>query len=265
MTLTTMQMYRSGCKLWLLLCFCQIGARTYAQDSRIYAVVVGIADYLHNNPVSGLKDLNFCDDDARAMHQFLSRTNAHVVLLTDAQATKRNILQAMTRVFGMASEKDKLLFFFSGHGSPQGFIPHDFNSNNFLFHSEIKALFKQSKARLRVCIADACHAGSIKQRTTHSRAPGDNQKTLKSSPEVVVIMSSRSEEVSQEDPQLQRGVFTYFLLKALSGRADANNDRKISITELFNYLSNQVAIYTNQEQHPIIFGRFDKNMIIVNY
>ena len=50
--------------------------------------------------------------------------------------------------------------YFSGHGSPGRFIPHD-HSQNFISHKEIKDLFLLSKARYKICIADACFSGSI--------------------------------------------------------------------------------------------------------
>ena len=121
-------------------------------------------------------------------------------------------------------------------------------------------MFKQSKAGLKVCIADACYSGSIK-----FKAANKETKALENNSEVVIIMSSRANEMSQEQPSLGKGVFTYCLLMAFQGNADVNQDRKISLLELFNYLSQQVSQKTKQKQHPIMFGKFNKDMAFVSY
>ena len=53
---------------------------------------------------------------------------------------------------------------------------------------------------------------------------------------VALLMSSKSEELSLEDQGLRQGVFTYYVLQGLKGRADANNDYLITIKELYNYV-----------------------------
>lgn len=243
----------------LLLLFC-LAARP-AQSQRLYAVLAGVADYQYDTLFNDLTDLRFSDDDALAMYHLLKENPGEVVLLTDTLATKSNILATARRVFEKAGKNDRILFFFSGHGVPGAFLPADFSGDNFLLHSEIKEAFRLSQAQVRVCIADACYAGSIRRKSTPSAAapPASADK----GPDVVIIMSSRAEETSQEYVRLQRGVFTHFLLEALHGKADVDQDRQITITELFNYLSTEVSTFTRQQQHPIVFGRFDKNMVFM--
>jgi uncharacterized caspase-like protein len=226
-------------------------------EAKIYAVVVGVSDYQYDAVIN---DLRYSDDDAFAMAAYLTGASHEVVRLTDGQATKANILRTAAALFAKATSQDVILFFFSGHGAEGVFIPHDFDGKTALLHSEVKALFKQSKAGLKVCIADACHSGSIKLKI------GTREPTaLQSNADVVIMMSSRANEVSQEQPRLGKGVFTHFLLMAFQGNADVNRDRKITLLELFNYLSRQVSQQTNQKQHPIMFGRFNKEMAFVSY
>lgn len=237
-------------------------------QSKIYALVVGVSDYRYDQTLQGLNDLQYSDDDARAMQQYFRLNGHEVTLLTDTQASKNNILETASKLYSKATAQDEIIFFFSGHGVEGGFVPHDFDGTNFLLHSEIKALFKNSAAKIKICIADACHAGSIKQKARNRELENSSETSTEKAiqiAEVVIMMSSRGSESSEEHPTLQKGVFTHYLLQGFFGQADKNNDRKITITELFNYLSSQVSSFTKQKQHPVIFGKFDVNMVVVGY
>lgn len=51
---------------------------------------------------------------------------------------------------------------FSGHGLEGTFIPIDYDdSTNSIKHEEIKEILSKSKAKHKVCYADACHSGSL--------------------------------------------------------------------------------------------------------
>ena len=70
-----------------------------------------------------------------------------------------------------------------------------------------------------------------------------------------MLAASGQYELSYEVNTLMHGVFTYFILKGLSGsKADADRDSYITIRELFNYAENQtksyVKYYLGQNQNP---------------
>ncbi|MCK5568334.1 MAG: hypothetical protein KAJ15_01380, partial [Spirochaetes bacterium] len=59
-----------------------------------------------------------------------------------------------------------------------------------------------------------------------------------------VLAASGQYEFAYENDALQHGVFTYFILKGLSGlNADADNDDYITIRELFDYAENHTKSY----------------------
>ncbi len=68
----------------------------------------------------------------------------------------------------------------------------------------------------------------------------------------VIITASAGSEVSQEDPQYGHGVFTYYLLRALSGAADGDGDGngEVTVFEVFGYVNREVAKATGNRQHP---------------
>lgn len=69
----------------------------------------------------------------------------------------------------------------------------------------------------------------------------------------IVLSSSRGEEPSQEDDELQNGVFTEEVMKALtSDAADSDKDGAVSTGELREYVARAVAAYTGDRQHPVV-------------
>ena len=74
------------------------------------------------------------------------------------------------------------------------------------------------------------------------------------------MMSSKSEEVSLEDGGLRSGIFSYYLVRGLKGKADTNRDKIITIQELYDYVFYEVQSYTAHAQTPTITGNFDKEM-----
>jgi uncharacterized caspase-like protein len=77
-----------------------------------------------------------------------------------------------------------------------------------------------------------------------------------------MLLSSTSSENSAEADRLQQSVFSYFLIKGLEGEADTNNDKRISIQELFNFVGGKVRIFTENRQSPTLTGQFDRGKII---
>lgn len=64
----------------------------------------------------------------------------------------------------------------------------------------------------------------------------------------------------------KHGLFTYFLLKAFQGDADANHDGKVTIKELRDYLTTMVPKWalkeTGHTQNPQIMSTQDDKEIL---
>ena len=239
---------------------------------RTFAVIVGVSDYKLGQPGKG--DLNYSDDDARIFSDFLkSRAGGSVPanqirLLTDRQASRQHILQAMT-VFKKATPDDRIIFYFSGHGDDQVFLPYDASPGVALPHQDIKDAFRGSAAGTKLLLADACMSGTMKEHTAGTSArvakPVSRQSSTNSN--VIVMMSSRLKETPQESSNslessnLKQGTFTYYLVRGAQGEADdAPKDGIVTIWELHNYVSRNVQKLTSKKQIPAVFGRFDKNL-----
>ncbi len=228
-----------------------------------YAVVIGISDYQALSYSTG--DLRFADRDARQVAAFLrskpggSVPASRIRLLTNGQATQATINQALT-LFRQAGANDRVVLYFSGHGTPDSFVPYDArpgDTNRLLTYRAIKAAFHDAKAATKLCIADACLSGGItRQQTGRSTiaspvADGSN---------VAMLLASRSTQSAVEEGRLAGGTFTYFLLKGLAGQGDLDGNRIVTIRELHKYIAPQVKRRTKGRQTPVFYGRFPDDL-----
>ncbi len=232
-----------------------------AKKPKVYAVIVGVARYLH------MQSLNYTDDDAYRMYAFLKSPqggalpDSQVVILIDESATRQKIIASMEKIFNKANEEDMILFFFSGHGEKEGLLPIDYNGyDNVLEHKTIKKLLNKSKAKYKLCITDACYAGMMeealndKAKKTESQRITDLYKQLDEKTSLALLMSSQAQETSVENAGLRQGIFSHFLLRALKGGADDNKDKVVTLGEVYKYVKSSVKYYTGQYQTPILVG-----------
>lgn len=238
-------------------------ASNTASDVKIWAVVIGAAQYNH------LVSLRFTDDDAYLVYAFLRSPEGGAVpegqirLLIDEDATRSGILSAMNTLYQKADDNDVIFFYFSGHGIEGSFLPIDYDGyNNSIKHEELKNIIDKSRAKHKIIIADACHAGSIGNPRTpiHIELEKFYRSFISSKGGTALFMSSKSEEYSLEDNGLRSGVFSHFLIKGLKGPADQDHNNLITVKEAFDYVQRNVRTYTANVQTPLLLGTFDQAM-----
>lgn len=240
---------------------------------KVWAVCIGVSDYAQNLNVAGLNDLTYCHIDAEKMYNFFRSTEGGSVpanqlsLLTNKQATKENILRECNRIFTQAAETDLIIFYFSGHGGRNLFCTHD----NSLQHNELKNIIYGSKAKKKLCIADACHAGSWNKASLVDKAISSTQATDmyyealgNSGDGIALFMASQTNETSIDDFELRQGLFTYYYIEGLKGFADTDFDKIITVQELYDYVKKKVSTRAlakwNNAQNPVLNGTFDHSM-----
>ena len=160
-----------------------------------------------------------------------------------------------------------VIFYFSGHGIKGAFLPIDYDGTfeKVVYHQEIYSALQKSDAQFKMCIADACHAGSMQEQKGFdygSNRTDFYQQNQEVQSDFAMLLSSTSSENSAEADRLQQSVFSYYLIKGLEGEADANRDKRISIQELFNFVRERVRRFTENRQSPTLTGQFDRGKII---
>ncbi|MDE6753235.1 MAG: caspase family protein [Muribaculaceae bacterium] len=222
--------------------------------SETYVVCVGISEYASPK----VKNLRLPVKDAKDVAAFYRKATDNVTSLTGKDATKSEILKCLRNQFDKASETDKIIFFFSGHGYPGGFCPYEMTCiEEGLSYKEVISIMAKSRAKGKFIFADACNSGAIRQTGKKPAKPQTN--------DVLLFLSSRGSEYSIELKNDDNGMFTKFLLMGLKGGADNDRNRIVTAKELFLFVSENVKKRSGGRQHPVMWGKFDDNLKIVEY
>lgn len=224
-----------------------------------YIVAVGINEYEY------VTSLHVSEDDARSFAQTCrAYPDNHVVLVTGNKATRANLINVIGQHFAKAKADDSLIFFFSGHGVGGGVVAYDTedeSEQSILSYKTLARLMKRSPATRKVIIIDSCHSGSSRNTTS----TGKKVKHSIGDPNTILFMSSRSNEYSLEVEGMSQSLFTYHLLRGMRGGADTNKDRYVTAKELFRYVSSGVRRDSGEQQHPVMWGNFDAEFVIMKY
>lgn len=220
--------------------------------AKVYLVAVGISDY-----PGTVNDLSLCDGDARDLAALYKKNNqAETILLCNSKATTAAVTQAMKNLFQKAQANDIVVLFYSGHGEKKGLCLYD----KTLTFKEIMKIFDSLKCKNKMIFSDSCFSGSLRSKATLQAS--DVQLTNN----VMFFLGSRSNEYSIENgSEFTNSYFTHALIRALSGKADTNRNRIISAKELFTYVSKHVKEYSDDQQHPVMWGHFSDDMPVMKW
>ena len=217
-------------------------------QAKVYLVSVGIADY-----PGKANDLRISDNDAKTIVRVFEATkDAYATTITNEGATRSAVLHAMQKTFAEAKAEDTIILYFSGHGTPGALVCYD----GLLSYQRIFNVMKTCKSNKKIIMADACYSG--KMRTSKKQSDSYNAQS------VMLFLSSRTNEMSQES-RYQNSLFTIFLERGLRGGADSNRDRIITAREIFDFVHDGVSDASKETQHPVMWGKFDNNMAIINW
>ena len=210
---------------------------------KTYVLLTGVSNY-------GDEDLNLYNTtkDVKDLQKVFDNQQAKTSIATSQYANHANIAKKLKAISLLAKPNDRIVFFFSGHGTPGGFATSDRTLFNY---QELVDILAKSKAQTAICMIDACMSGSVKTISANNFGLGN------SNPKIIFIASSDGTETSAESRLVGHGFFTKALLKGLRGMSDANSDRQITLIELFNYIYSDVTARTKdaeQQQHPQLFA-----------
>jgi len=245
------------------------GANYQPGYSSSHALVVGINEYLH------WPRLEYAADDAGAMAASLRAQGFQIYLLTDEQATLKNILAKLEKIRGAVDENSRMVFYFAGHGQTEdlpggrerGYIvPVDADAYNWqhtmLPMDQLNQIIRQFKAKHIFMAFDSCYSGLGLTRSINGRPDQDAayiQKMMHSRSIQILTAGSRSEQAIEA---AGHGLFTDHLLAALAGAADINSDGYITATEIYATLRPAITQKSYSRQTPQ-FGYIEGNGDII--
>jgi uncharacterized caspase-like protein len=233
-----------------------------AERPNLYILAAGVSAY------PGKMRLHYAASDADAITRTLSDKGKRVFnrievkLLTDREATKRNIVAGLKWLESKMTVRDVGIVFFSGHGAtdPDGnlyLVPVDVEERRPAQTCLPAELLKQSLENMPgrlIAVFDACHSGAAAEADDRGdrAATGDLVRDLVSDDYGVVVMAAAGgEESAIESSEVQGGFFTRALVEGLSGAADFNKDGVVYIHELDAYALLRVRQLSRGLQTPV--------------
>lgn len=212
------------------------------QAQKTYALLAGVSNY-------GVDSINLISTtkDVKQLKQVFDNQNVKSAVLTSKYANHDNIVIKLNAIIKLAKPTDNIIFFFSGHGTPGGFVPSD---RSFFNYQELVDILKKAKVANIYCFIDACMSGSVKSIAANNYGIGE------SAPNICFMTSSDATELSKEDAWIGHGYFTKALLKGIRGMSDVDSDKNVTLSELFDYVYKDVVFRTRnskQAQHPQLF------------
>jgi len=199
--------------------------------------------------------------DALKLQKDRAYSDVNIRTLTDAEATRGNIMDGAESFFASAKQEDVAILFVSGHGmnSASGyyFIAHDSNPDK-LSSTGVSAEFFSNVLKTVKCsvllFADTCHSGNITgNENWKNQADADPNEFLRGAADngVIVFSSSSGSSISREDPSWGHGAFAKALIDGIMGEA-AFMENKVDIASLQTYVKTTVLKLTDNTQQPVI-------------
>jgi WD40 repeat protein len=216
---------------------------------RKYAVLVGVKEYDH----SKLRPLDYPEADVTELADVLRGAGYEVTLLTTAareeklRPTLANIYARLAEVLEKCKRHDTVLVGLSGHGlqfdgqrdaffCPQDARPLPERTETLLSLAGLYKRLDESGAGVKLLLADACR--------DDPKGKGSKGVNADSSPRppagVAALFSCSAGEQSFESDKLKHGVFFYYVLEGLKGKA-GNDEKEVTWDGLQQYVRRRVS------------------------
>ena len=218
------------------------------------AIIIGIQNYKR------VPKAEFANKDATEFNEYAIRALGirpeKIKMLLDEEADEVNIVKAFENWLPIQVNKDKtdVYVFYSGHGlpAPDGkslyFLPHGVDkellSRTAVAQNEIVAALTAAKPKSVTMFIDSCYSGQTRGGDVLiADAKPVSLKTDKNAypANFTVITASSNDQISSSSSELKHGIFSFYLMKGMEGDADGNQDGKITVGEMQDYLSDKVA------------------------
>src|SRR5262245_5604532 len=264
-------------------------ARRLASNPSQWALLIGVSDY-----PDAINDLRFPGADARSIKELLISSAGfaedHVRLLTDdgvgeAKATKRNIFSVIDQYLAPRVQPGhEIIIFLAGHGVVRGlgtearsyYLPVDVDAQTkesiertAVDLEELSRRLSMLKASQFTVFYDACREDPYPGRGLKGNTLTDVTArilTMVSTrlpqprmepPTSVIFYACQVGERAFENPRLQHGVFTYYILRGLRELAN-RPDGRVESGQRAGYLSENVRLWIREAKIP-----FEQNPTMV--
>ncbi|MFF0964219.1 protein kinase domain-containing protein [Streptomyces sp. NPDC003703] len=235
------------------------------------ALVVGIDAYKDRWP-----KLSCCAHDADQVAALLQMQEYgfNVTLLQNEEATKTDILRWL--VDAKNSGADKILFYFSGHGASTDLGHYLVTYDNRDFDEgvalpDILRILEPSETQDSqvLVLLDCCHSGGAVTgaggsviRVAELRNSDILEVVRQVESSSAVVAACTESQTAWEINNLGHGIFTYYLLYALTGAA-ADHTGSVTVHSIYEVISREMSKgRSGHDQLPVFGGRVRGRLLI---
>lgn len=236
----------------LVCALCSTSAEAFAQaHTKRFALVVGAND--------GGRDrvtLRYAVKDAREFSEVLESLGgverARLLVDPDQDALEAE-LDAITGQIKRAQKKGhraELIFYYSGHSNEEGLLLGE----ELYPYKTLKTMLDGVPVEVRVVILDSCSSGTLTRLKGGRRVPAflSDESTQVSGH--AILTSAAADEAAQESDRVKGSFFTHYLISGLRGAADMTGDRRVTLTEAYQFAFRETLERTENTlggaQHP---------------
>lgn len=260
--------------------------RIIINDSKIdktIALIIAIEEYAPRKE-NRIPNVKYALNDANRFKNTLINSMAvsedNIYLLTNESALKSTIEYDFQGLFHSLTEDDRFIFYFVGHGFHNGITnylstydmhQHNIPETGVSLRRILLDPLQKSKCKNALIFIDACATSFIDEngRNIISSFDEDELEVLTTQfPKYSIFLSCHPGQSSYSSDNLENGIWTYYLTKALSGKIpEVLRNRYITDRLLGDYLAKNVSEHTRQElgyeQNPkVIYDSSNENIII---
>lgn len=214
------------------------GAESLKRKGTAYVLAVGVNEYSNTQynlayAVADAKD--FAGEYKREQEKLGNYARVEVIALNDKDATKGNILKALTDLSTKVQPEDSVTIFFAGHGTAEKnrfyLIPHDLgyagsrtqldaaSLKSILAHSisdeELEVAVESIDAGQMLLVIDACNSGQALEAEEKRRGPMNSKGLAQLAYEkgMYILTAAQSYQAAKETAKLGHGFLTYALVE----------------------------------------------------
>lgn len=242
-----------------------------------HALIIGVGSDLPVTATDATAIAAILKDQSKAAYK-----EENVILLTEQNATRQKVLDALKTLVEKASQVDDatVIVYYSGHGGIYNdeineevsdnyyLLTNGYDANNrpetMILGSEFSGLIDKIKSKKLLVMLDCCHAAGMLGVSPLMKSVSSDKEIANSNVELlkmlntgegrVFVTSCDDDEQSVILPESKNSLFTEVVLEALSGKA-SNGEEYVRVIELLYYVLTQVPKRIrkfNHVQRPII-------------
>lgn len=234
---------------------------------RLHILAIGIDEYKDKSAKLNFAAKDSHDISAKWKTQaagIYGPQNIFVETITNAQASRKGILDKINNIAARAKSTDHFVLFVAGHGVLLGeqyyMVSSDYdgalNAASLISANEILDFSKRIKALTQLYVLDTCHAGGMDGVVNGLY---DARVSVMAKRMGLHIFASASSAEEALDGYEGNGLFTHTLLNGLNNNSkpDQNSDRIVSMLELGYYArdtTKTIAQRVKHAQEPLIIN-----------